>query len=145
VFLAKSRGSVLVDFGLVKPIDESNAVTSTGAVLGTPMYMSPEQARGEALDVRSDVYSLGAVVFEALTGAPPFVDRTLAAVYAKILHESAPRASQVSQRKVPRGVDEILARALAKDRAARYPDARSFAQALSAIVEDGPTTERLAN
>lgn len=149
VFLAKAPNvperSVLVDFGLVKPLDESNAVTSTGAVLGTPMYMSPEQARGQPLDVRSDVYSLGAVVFEALTGAPPFADRTLAGVYAKILNESAPRASQVSQRRVPRAVDDVLQRALAKDRAARFPDARSFGQALAAIVEDAPTTERLAN
>ena len=149
VFLAKARGAqeraVLVDFGLVKPIDESNAVTSTGAVLGTPMYMSPEQARGEPLDVRSDVYSLGAVVFEALTGAPPFVDRTLAGVYAKILNEPSPRASSVSQRRIPRAVDEVLARVLSKDRAARYADARSFGQALSAVVEEAPSTERMAN
>jgi serine/threonine-protein kinase len=150
VFLAVSRGaperSVLVDFGLVKPLAESGSLlTSMGVVVGTPMYMSPEQARGEALDVRSDVYSLAAVIFEAITGAPPFLDRTLAAVYARLLNEPAPRASQVAKRRVPRAVDDVLARALAKDRAQRYPDARSFRDALAAVAEDGPTTQRMAN
>jgi tRNA A-37 threonylcarbamoyl transferase component Bud32 len=149
VFLARTKGapdrSVLVDFGLVKPLESgaSGALTSTGAVVGTPMYMSPEQARGEALDVRSDVYSLGAVVFEAVTGAPPFRDRTLASVYARILNEPAPRPSQVAKRAVPPGVDDVLGRALAKARDARFADARAFSAALAAITEDSPTTERL--
>lgn len=150
VFLAKPSGSpersVLVDFGLVKPLAEVGAnLTSTGAVLGTPMYMSPEQARGEALDFRSDLFSLGAVIFEAVTGAPPFLDRTLAGVYARLLHEPAPKASQVTRRRLPRAVDDVLARALAKDRAQRYPDARSMTDAIAAIVEDDPATERIAN
>ncbi|MBN9167488.1 MAG: hypothetical protein BGO98_30260 [Myxococcales bacterium 68-20] len=150
VFLARPSGSpersVLVDFGLVKPLAEVGAsVTSTGAVLGTPMYMSPEQARGEALDVRSDLYSLGAVIFEAVTGAPPFLDRTLAGVYARLLNEPAPKASQVTKRRIPRGVDDVLARVLAKDRAQRYPDARSMRDAFAVIAEDGPATERIAN
>jgi len=154
VFLARSRGAperaVLVDFGLVKPLDESAHVTSTGMVVGTPMYMSPEQARGEPLDVRSDVYSLAAVIFEAVTGAPPFLDRTLAAVYARLLHEPAPRASDVAQRRLPAGFDDVLARALAKDRAARFATVRAFAQALEGIgagaaPEEAPATERMAN
>ena len=150
VFLARPSGSpersVLVDFGLVKPLAEvGGSVTSTGAVLGTPMYMSPEQARGEPLDVRSDLYSLGAVIFEAVTGAPPFLDRTLAGVYARLLNEPAPKASQVTKRRIPRGVDDVLARALAKDRAQRHPDARAMRDAIAGIVEDEPATERIAN
>jgi hypothetical protein len=148
VFLAKSTGaperSVLVDFGLVKPLADANKLTSTGAVVGTPMYMSPEQARGETLDVRSDLYSLAAVIFEMVTGAPPFTDRTMAAIYAKLLNEPAPRASQVARRRVPRAVDDVLARALAKDRASRYPNVRSLHDALAAIAEDAPATERMA-
>lgn len=150
VFLARSRGaperSVLVDFGLVKPLHESGSLlTSTGAVVGTPMYMSPEQARGEPLDIRSDLYSLAAVIFETVTGAPPFLDRTLAAVYARLLGEPAPRASQVAKRRVPRGLDDVLARALAKDRAQRPPDARALRDAIALVTEDEPSTERIVN
>ena len=141
---------VLVDFGLVKSIAESSVgLTSAGAVLGTPMYMSPEQARGEGLDVRSDLYSLAAVIFEAVTGAPPFLDRTMASVYARLLHDPPPRASQSGKRGVPRAVDDVLVRALAKDRAARYPTARELGEALAGVREDAlpvepPNTERMS-
>ncbi len=153
VFLARSKGSretpersVLVDFGLVKPLAESGSMlTSTGAVLGTPMYMSPEQARGEPLDVRSDLYSLAAIVFEMVTGTPPFLDRTLAAVYARLLREPPPRASQVAKGRVPRALDDVLARALAKDRAQRHPDARTLREAIALVTEDAPATQRMAN
>lgn len=161
IFLARPSRSgtaervVLVDFGLVKPIAESGSqLTSTGAVVGTPMYMSPEQARGEGLDVRSDLYSLAAVIFEAITGAPPFLDRTMASVYARLLNDPPPRASQVasrvSRRAVPRAVDDVLVRALAKDRAARFPTARALGEALAAIRDDAPqaespATERMTN
>ena len=149
IFLARSAGGaervVLVDFGLVKPIAESSPVTSTGAVVGTPMYMSPEQARGEQLDVRSDLYSLAAVVFEMATGAPPFLDRTMASVYARLLHDPPPRASAARAR-VPRAVDDVLLRALAKDRAARFPSARALGEALAGVHEElasAPATERM--
>lgn len=149
IFLAKSKGaperSVLVDFGLVKSLADGNKLTSTGAVVGTPVYMSPEQARGESLDVRSDLYSLAAVVFEMLTGAPPFADKTMAALYARLLNEPAPRASQVARRPIPRAVDDVLSRALAKDKNARYCDVRSLGDALAAIAEDAPSTERMVN
>ena len=156
IFLAKATRSaaaervVLVDFGLVKSIAESSiGLTSTGAVVGTPMYMSPEQARGEALDVRSDLYSLAAVIFEAMTGAPPFLDRTMASVYARLLHDPPPRASQSARKGVPRAVDDVLVRALAKDRAARYPTARALGEALAGVREEAPVagapnTERMS-
>ena len=157
IFLAKAARTasaervVLVDFGLVKSIAESSiGLTSTGAVVGTPMYMSPEQARGEGLDVRSDLYSLAAVIFEAVTGAPPFLDRTMASVYARLLHDPPPRASQSAKRSIPRAVDDVLVRALAKDRAARYPTARELGEALAGIREDAvpvapaPNTERMS-
>jgi serine/threonine-protein kinase len=149
VFLTKTKGAperaVLVDFGLVKPLNEGNKVTATGQVVGTPVYMSPEQARGETLDVRSDLYSLAAVVFEMLTGAPPFADKTMAALYARLLKEPAPRASQVARQPIPRAVDDVLSRALAKDKGARYADVRAFGGALAAVAEDVPTTERMAH
>jgi serine/threonine-protein kinase len=107
-------------------------LTVTGAAVGTPLYMSPEQARGEHVDIRSDVYGLAAVVYEMIAGAPPFFDRTLATVYARLLTESAPRASSLAQKPMPAALDQVLERALAKDPAARYPDARAFVAALAA-------------
>ena len=156
IFLARASGvsgssgaatkerTVLVDFGLVKPFEESGSMlTSEGAVVGTPMYMSPEQARGEALDVRSDTYSLAAVIFEMTTGAPPFLDRSIASVYARLLNEPPPLASVVSKAKspAPKALDAVLSRALAKDRTARFASARDLGAAIAAITGDEKSAE----
>jgi serine/threonine-protein kinase len=149
VFLARSGGverAVLLDFGLVKPIEEAAAsrITATGAAVGTPLYMSPEQARGEAIDARSDLYALGAVLFEMVSGAPPFLDRTLASVYARLLKEDAPPASSVSDRPIPKELDPVLARALSKARDARFSSVRELLGAVAAIDADAaPGTERM--
>lgn len=136
--------AVLLDFGLVKSTDDVavSRITLTGAALGTPLYMSPEQARGEPLDVRSDIYALGAVVFEMLTGAPPFFDRTIAAVYARLLAELPPAASSLAPRPCPPGVDTLLASALAKEKEGRPPTARAFADALIHADDPEPFTQR---
>ena len=137
IFLARSPGgperAVLLDFGLVKPIGDAQAsrITATGAAVGTPIYMAPEQARGEVLDVRCDVYSLGAVVYEMITGAPPFHDSTLAAVYARLLTESAPAASAMAVHPCPPALDDVLACALAKRPHERFDTVRAFASALA--------------
>ncbi len=139
--------AVLLDFGLVKTTAEVavSRITMTGAALGTPLYMSPEQARGEPLDERSDVYALGAVLFEMLTGAPPFFDRTIAAVYARLLAELPPAASSLAPKPCPPAVDVLLAKTLAKEKAERPPSARAFADALVHVDEAvAPFTERIA-
>ncbi|MBK8251681.1 MAG: protein kinase [Polyangiaceae bacterium] len=139
LFVAKGPGGrervVLVDFGLAKKIDSAAAskLTSTGAAVGTPLYMAPEQARGEPLDVRCDVYGLGAVLYEMLTGAPPFFDRTLAAVYAKLLTESAPSAVRAAAHPVPAIVDDLLACALAKAPGERFDSVRAFMGAIANV------------
>jgi serine/threonine-protein kinase len=139
IFLARSPGgperAVVLDFGLVKSIGDAQTsrITVSGAAVGTPIYMAPEQARGEPLDVRCDVYSLGAVVYEMLTGAPPFLDSTLAAVYARLLTESAPAASAMAIHPCPPAVDDLLACALAKKPHERFDSVRAFAAALSHI------------
>jgi serine/threonine-protein kinase len=156
VFLTRPTGAtgdaertVLVDFGLVKHMNESGPkITSTGAVIRTLSYMSPEQARGEALDARSDLYSLAAVVFETITGRPPFRERTMAAVYARLLGEPPPRPSDVARTALPRGIDDVLLRALARDRTARFPSARELGEALASVAVEGslgviPATERM--
>ncbi len=145
LFLARVPGEprervVLLDFGLAKPIESAavSKLTSTGAAVGTPLYMAPEQARGEPVDVRCDVYGLGAVLYEMLTGAPPFFDRTLAAVYARLLTESAPSAVRAATHPVPPVVDDLLACALAKTPAERFETVRAFLGALSNVSETPP-------
>ncbi len=138
IFLARGTGTeraVLLDFGLVKPMDDAaiSRITVTGAAVGTPMYMSPEQARGDAVDARTDVYGLAAVLFEIVTGAPPFLDRTLASVYARLLTTPAPTASSVADHPLPPELDAVLARALAKSPDERFPDVRALLAALAAI------------
>ena len=138
IFLARAGGTeraVLLDFGLVKPIAEAaiSRITTTGAAVGTPLYMSPEQARGEAVDARSDLYALAAVLFELVTGAPPFLDHTLASVYAKLLTSEAPLASAVTRAPIPPGLDAVLARALMKSRDDRYANVPTFLAALAAV------------
>ena len=138
VFLAHAGGSeraVLLDFGLVKQAGDAaiSRITVTGAAVGTPMYMSPEQARGDAVDARSDVYGLAAVLFEMVTGAPPFLDRTLASVYARLLTTPAPSASSVADHPLPAELDPVLARALAKSPDERFADVRALLAAIGAI------------
>ena len=139
VFLARdARGerTVLLDFGLAKPIDDaaSSRITVTGAAVGTPLYMSPEQARGEPLDVRTDVYGLAATLYEMVTGAPPFLEPTVARAYHRLLSEPALPASQLAPRPLPPELDALLSSALAKDPDARPADARTFAAALGAVA-----------
>jgi hypothetical protein len=125
---------VLIDFGLAKRMDGAETsggarVTSTGVAVGTPLYMSPEQARGEELDARSDLYGLAVVVYEMIAGVPPFFDRTLAQVYQRLLSESPPAASHFAPQSTPI-LDSVLSRALSTQRDQRFADVPSFLGAL---------------
>ncbi len=139
IFLARTADGlqkvVLVDFGLAKPIGDEKVsrLTSTGAAVGTPLYMAPEQARGEAVDVRADVYGLAAVLYEMLTGTPPFFDRTLAAVYARLLTESAPSAVAAARHPIPKVVDDLLSCGLAKAPNERFDSVRAFVSAITNV------------
>jgi Protein kinase domain len=138
IFLARERTGervVLLDFGLVKRMGSGvvSRVTASGAVVGTPLYMSPEQARGEPLDARSDLYGLAVVVFEMVVGVPPFFDRSQAAVYARLLREPAPKASSISPDSCPPGFDDIVGRALATRREERQDSVRTFLGALAVV------------
>ncbi|MFH2008525.1 MAG: protein kinase [bacterium] len=135
VFLAHMPSTperaVLLDFGLAKQgAQEATHLTRTGVVLGTPLYMSPEQARGDPVDERSDIYSLAAILFEMLAGQPPFVGPTFTAVLSKLLVDPPPRLSALATRPMPAHLDEVLESALAKDPAARQPDATALATAV---------------
>lgn len=120
----------VVDFGLAKVRDVAGvtALTQTGSVLGTLYYMSPEQCSGEELDARADVYSLGAMFYEMVTGVPPFRSNNMAGLISKHLHE-VPPAFPLSF-EVPPALEMICQRALAKNREQRQPDAIAFGRDL---------------
>ncbi len=125
----------VVDFGIAKLRDmaSDSTLTQAGAVVGTPYYMSPEQCRGESLDARADVYSLGAMLYEMLAGSPPFTAPSVTGVIAKHLTEAPPRIPDDLQ--VPRALQETVMRALAKDPDARQRDAAEFAREIQAATE----------
>lgn len=133
------RGQVKVlDFGLAKPsIVEANSttgalLTSPGTAVGTIAYMSPEQARGVALDARSDLFSFGSVLYEMATGQPAFAGRTSAVIFEAILNRDPAPASTVSPA-VPAALDALIRRAFAKSPAGRPSSARQMLEELRAI------------
>src|ERR1019366_1106593 len=132
VIVAKDGVARIIDFGLAK----SSAATATldGSTKGTPLYMSPEQASGTALDCRTDLWSLGAVLYEMLAARPPFPgDGNLAVMHA-IVHDAPPKLRELRP-DLPPEVEGIVARALEKDLARRYQSASEMAADLSAAFD----------
>ncbi len=125
----------VMDFGIAKA-DAGQNLTSTGLVMGTPNYMSPEQARGQRVDGRSDLFALGCVLYECLTGHKPFAGESITAILLKIITEE-PAPPDYEATGLPRGIDAVLRKALAKDPAARYD---SGAALVSALRLAGETT-----
>lgn len=125
----------IADFGIARIGDESR--TLPGEVLGTPNYMSPEQLRGEKVDGRSDLFALGSVLYQALTGRPPFAAEHVGAVTHAVAHsEPDPPSSKVEG--IPHAVDRVVARALVKDRERRFATGQEMALALRALLgEEG--------
>ncbi|WP_019931987.1 Stk1 family PASTA domain-containing Ser/Thr kinase [Nocardia sp. BMG111209] len=118
------QGAVKVmDFGIARAIaDSANPMTQTAAVIGTAQYLSPEQARGEQVDARSDVYSVGCVLFEILTAEPPFTgDSPIAVAYQHVRED--PRLPSHVHPGVPRELDSVILKAMAKNPANRYQSA----------------------
>lgn len=128
ILLGGRSGVKLVDFGLAKDFDRE-AVTRTGETAGTPDYMSPEQVRGEAVDRRSDVYSLGVVLYELLTWCRPFESGSVHATLAAIVSREAAAVRRM-QPQTPRDLGTICDKAMEKDPARRYPSAAALAEDL---------------
>lgn len=120
---------VLTDFGIARALTSVSRLTHAGASVGTSLYMSPEQARGGAVDARSDLYSLGAVAHEALTGRPPYDGEDGFAIAYAHVFEPVPRLPPALAAWQP-----LLDSALAKDPAGRFPDADAFVGALDAVA-----------
>jgi len=128
----------LTDFGVARVVDPDGApgeATQTGAVVGTPAYMSPEQVQGEPIDRRTDIFSAGIIFYQFLTGQKPF-EGSQWALAKKIIQDDPVRPSKLVQ--VPPEIDRVIARALAKKPEDRYQSARSFAESLKRILEGKP-------
>src|SRR5678816_1654768 len=122
----------VLDFGIAQR-EGKTQLTQTGMMLGTAGYMAPEQARtGEPIDARADVFALGCVLFQCLTGVPPFDGDTTAAILAKILFGTAPRVSELWP-EVPESLDSLVAQMLAPEPALRPNDGANLAAALAAL------------
>jgi len=139
VFLARSGGEEQVkvlDFGIAKAQHEAGAGSDTTSrlVLGSPMYMSPEQARGARIDARSDLWSLAVVAYELVVGRQPFRGATLGDVFARICGDEVPLPSAAGV--CHPGLDDFFRRALARSPAARFPSAQALAEAFAALARD---------
>lgn len=128
IFMVGRRSPKVLDFGIAR-IAHREAPTIDGAVAGSPYYLAPEQLRGEAIDRRCDVYSLGVVLFELLTGQRPFTGQTLEEIHQAVLNAPTPQARQLNP-KVPAALSAIVAKAMARDPAARLPSARHLSTEL---------------
>jgi serine/threonine protein kinase len=141
----------VLDFGIAKTVaDDTDNVTKTGFVLGTPVYMSPEQLTGEKLDARSDVYSLAIIVYEMLSGRLPFEGDNAQAIMIKRVTSDPIRLRRASS-SVSNSVEEVVMAGLARDRDARIPTAEAFASLLndaqhgSTQAMSSPATNKIAD
>ncbi|MCO1658018.1 Stk1 family PASTA domain-containing Ser/Thr kinase [Pseudonocardia humida] len=122
IMITRGGAVKVMDFGIARALGEGQNVTQTAAVIGTAQYLSPEQARGEAVDARSDVYAAGCVLFELLTGEPPFTGDTPVAVAYQHVREDPRSPSQVNPN-IPPALDAVILKALSKNPANRYQSA----------------------
>jgi serine/threonine-protein kinase len=131
--LIDAKGEVkLMDFGIARMTEASEAMTQAGLIVGTPHYMSPEQVQGKTLDPRSDVYSLGVLIYEMLAGRRPFEAPSLTGVLTAHITE-APKPLIELRPEVGEGVNAIVMRSLAKDPKARYADAGALLADLDGV------------
>jgi len=121
----------VLDFGLSRFADGSeNQLTQTGCIMGTPAYMAPEQARGERVDHRTDIYGVGVVLFTMLTGQPPFDAESPQATVLAVMNSDPPRPRSIEPG-IPAHLELVIERAMARNPGERYPDMAAFEQALA--------------
>lgn len=133
VMVGKQGAARVLDFGLAQLGEDQSRITKTGATVGTAAYMSPEQAQGEPVDARTDVWSTGVLLYELLAGHLPFRGEYELAVMYNIVHEATPDLT-AARPEVPRELDDVFARALEKEPADRYATAKELAEDLRAVL-----------
>ncbi|GAB3453944.1 Stk1 family PASTA domain-containing Ser/Thr kinase [Streptomonospora sediminis] len=139
VMLTRAAEVKVMDFGIARAMNDNQAtMTQASQVIGTAQYLSPEQARGERVDARSDIYSTGCVLYELLTGGPPFTgDSPVSIAYQHVREDPVP-PSQVDP-EVPAWVEQVVLRAMTKDREDRYQTAEEMRQDIQRGLQGMPT------
>jgi serine/threonine-protein kinase len=136
----------VLDFGLARSTRKNKNISSTsltipGQIMGSPLYLSPEQSRGEPLDERSDVFALGIILFEMATGGKPFTGKSLAE-YCSALEVDQPPRVRDFRRDLPRGLDRVIYGCLRKRRALRFSSGKQVRDALRGCFEESTTRVR---
>ena len=141
IMILPSGDPKIMDFGIAKI--ETTRLTATGQFIGTPLYMSPEQAMARPVDGRSDIFSLGSVLYEMLTGVPPFDGESVTKILFQLM-STEPEPPSVRVDSLPPAIDNILRRCLAKDVTVRYPNAQALADEVTTIIGPGTDVGRLS-
>jgi serine/threonine protein kinase len=144
VLLTASGRAKIADFGLAKLTQSNTSQTAANAILGTPLYMSPEQAFGESVDNRSDLFSLGTMLYELLTGKQPFASENYMGVIQNIINKDIPGVQEYDEA-IPDEVAAIVDTALAKNRENRFQTAREFREAVESFLGLERLTQATAN
>ena len=144
ILLGPNNWVLLTDFGLVKILEDSTTITQSGVGVGTPNYMAPEQVRGDPVDARADVYALGAMLYQIITGQVPFEGESGIAVALKHLNE-APKPPRMVNPDLPLAVDQVILKALTKDRELRYQSVDELVAAFREAINQTSTDQRLSS
>ena len=144
VMVGENDSVKVMDFGIARAVSDNSATqAATAGIVGTAQYFSPEQARGDAVDARTDLYSTGIILYELLAGRPPFKGESAVSVAYQHVSEEAPLPSSHNPG-VSGELDAVVARAMAKDRDERYQTAEEFREHLQAALSGSPLTEKIA-